>query len=311
MTAALLLACFSSFLIFSFSRPLNAPVSEGKTIITGIGRVRVIKRLGAGSYGSVYKAKWIEGKRLVALKVESAQAISKCVVGNAPEGYLSIEHEWKMMAAMNGTDGFPSVYTNDFSGHYKYYIMQLLGQSLSDIRKSSPNRRIPVDTLRGFAHQMLDRIAALHARDALMLDIHLGNFLVVNKKVYVIDLGMAIPFKYESGRHVRYTSSSISNNCKNNLYASMHDAEGFSVSRRDDLERLLYVLVDLSIDYLPWMHAKGSRLIQDIKKNSSPERICVGYADWLLGAMKYVFSLSFFDKPNYAYIHELFDKKSR
>jgi hypothetical protein len=91
----------------------------------------------------------------------------------------------------------------------------------------------------------------------------------------------------------------------------MHDAEGFSVSRRDDLERLLYLLVDLSIDYLPWMHKKGSKLIQDIKKKSSPERICVGDAGWLLGAMKYVFALSFFDEPNNAYIHELFNEKPR
>lgn len=271
----------------------------------------MIKRLGKGSYGSVYKAEWMEGKRLVALKVELPQSVSKCIVGNAPKGYLSIEHEWRMMAAMNGTDGFPAVYTNNFSGKYKYYVMQLLGQSISSIRKQYSNKRIPVKRLVGFAHQMLDRIEALHARDALMLDIHLGNFLIVNEKVYVIDLGMAIPFKYETGQHVRYTSSPISSECKNSYYASMHDSAGLSVSRRDDLERLLYVLVDLTLNYLPWKDVKGLARIQEIKKKSRPRDICVGQAVWLLGAMEYVFSLSFFDKPNYAYIHKLFGHGTR
>ena len=311
MTAALLLSWFLSSFHVSISQPLNVAVSEGKTILTRIGRVKVIKRLGDGTYGSVFKAEWIEGRRPVALKVELPQSVSKCVVGNAPDGYLSIEHEWRMMAAMNGTDGFPTVYTSDFSGNFKYYVMQLLGQSLSSIRKTYSDKCIPVSRLRRFAHQMLNRIAALHARDALMLDIHLGNFLIVNEKVYVIDLGMAIPFKYETGQHVRYTSSPISNQCKNDHYASMHDAAGLSVSRRDDLERLLYVLVDLTTNRLPWSNVKSSERIQDIKKNSTPKSICVGRAKWLLSAMEYVFSLSFFEKPNYSYIHKLLDGKSR
>lgn len=289
---------------------LNMQVKAGDSVWTSIGFVKVESLLGEGSYGQVMKALWISANRAVAFKIELPQSVSSCVIGNAPQGYLTIEHEWRMMAAMNGTDGFPLVFAHNFSGKYKYYIMQLLGKSLSSVRKSSPETRIRTRTLIHYGHQMLDRIEALHSRDALMYDIHLGNFLVdANNKVYVIDLGMAIPFRFKDGVHVGRGDSAVSNDCKNAYYATRNDVQGFTVSRRDDLERLLYVLVDLNINGLPWKREKKWKNVQKIKLKSQPSDICVKEAEWLKPALEHVFSLSFTDRPDYKFLHNVLDDR--
>jgi serine/threonine protein kinase len=286
---------------------LKDKVSEGKTVLTSIGRMRILKQLGEGSFGSVFKAEWMEARKLVAFKIELAVETSKCIVGNAPRGYLAIEHEWTIMAAMNRTDGFPLVYTHNFSGKYKYYVMQLLGGNVSGIRKLYPDKRIPKKRFVPFAHQMLDRIETLHDRDVLMYDIHLGNFMVDKEKIFVIDLGMAIPFRYESGKHVRYSQSPISDDCKQAYYCSRHDAAGKVVSRRDDLERLIFIWIDLSTGRLPWSHLKDWNAIQLVKLEISAEKLCVG-VEWMIPIVEYVFGMSFTDRPNYAYIHGLLNK---
>jgi serine/threonine protein kinase len=258
----------------------------------------------------VLKALWVAKNQFVALKVEKPQSVSKCIIGNAPEGYLTIEHEWRMMEAMNRTDGFPLVYTSNFSGKYKYYVMQMLGKTLSSIRKSSPEKRIKTRQLIHYAHQMLDRIEALHNRDALMYDIHLGNFLVDSSdKVFVIDLGMAIPFRYKNGKHVNNGRGTVPNTCKNAYYVSRNDGLEKAVSRRDDLERLFYLLVDLSINSLPWKDAKDWEQRQAIKRSSKSSDICVHEAQWLQPALDHVFSLGFTEKPNYRLLHDIFDDR--
>jgi serine/threonine protein kinase len=290
---------------------LNRKLAPGDSFWTSIGVLQVMKALGQGSFGAVFQAKWVAANQLVALKIELPQAVSKCVVGNAPKGYLTIEHEWRMMSAMNGTEGFPEVYTHNFKGKYKYYVMQLLGKSLSAVRKSYPSRKIDTRSLISYGRQMLRRIEALHKRDALMYDIHLGNFLVKGDRVYVIDLGMAIPFRYMDGQHVHYSDSPISNDCKNAYYSTKHDVSGLQVSRRDDLERLLYVLVDLNTNNLPWSGLKEWDDIQRKKLNSTSADICTGSASWLKPAFDYVFSIPFTEEPNYNLLHLILDERSK
>ena len=287
---------------------LNRQLVKGETVSTAIGKIQIVDLLGEGSYGSVFKAYWIAAKRLVAFKVERPQAVSKCIVGTAPAGYLSIEHEWRMMEGMNRTDGFPLVFTHNFRGKFKYYVMQLLGKTLHSIKSKSPGKVLNSIAVIKYGFQMLQRIEALHARDILMYDIHLGNFLVSPEdKIFVIDLGMAIPFRYDNGRHVMFTKSPVSQKCKNDIYASRHDTQSLAVSRRDDLERLIYVLVDLNTRALPWRGAKSWEEIERKKLGSTPAQICVGDSKWLIPALEYVFSLEFTAKPNYAVIYDHFN----
>lgn len=287
---------------------INRPLVKGDLVFTDIGKIRILEQLGNGSFGSVFKAHWMQAKRLVAVKVEIPQPVSRCILGPAPRQYLSIEHEWRMMAGMNRTDGFPLVFTHNFTGKYKYYVMQLLGKTLHSIRSKSAGKVLDTRTVIKYGSQMLRRIEALHARDILMYDIHLGNFLVSPEgKVYVIDLGMAIPFRYDNGHHVLESDSPVSRDCKNSHYVSRNDAESRSVSRRDDLERLIYILVDLNIHQLPWGNVKGWTDSKKIKLKANPSDICVGNAAWLKPALEYVFSLNFTERPNYAHIYKHFD----
>jgi serine/threonine protein kinase len=279
--------------------------SPNEVLPTAAGDVTVLGALGAGSYGSVYKAQ-LDGNE-VALKIEKPGASKGCIVGVVPPKYLQIEHEVRVLEAMKGTPGFPSVFAFNFEGRFKYYIMPLFEKNLSAKRKQATDKRIETRALIAIASQMLDRIEAFHKKGLLMYDIHQGNFMFSGDDVFVIDPGMAIPFRDTTGAHIPYGPSPLSAACKQTVYSSRRDMAGRSVSRRDDLERLLFLLVDVNTNSLPWSGKKLSwDQVAKLKGNASLDEICSGKAKWLRPALEYVFSLEFDQEPDYDRIRSVF-----
>lgn len=286
---------------------------EGEMLLTVVGYVQVLSRLGSGTYGKVFKVAW--GSSVVALKVEKRikredeRTVRSFSHYGAPDGYTQIIHEYRMMHMMSGTFGFPVVYGADFSGDYKYYLMELLGPSVSSIRSKAPGGRLDDATVAALGIQMLDRLESIHQKGYLMYDIHTGNFLVKSERLYAIDLGMAYPYR-KHGKHVRHgTRSFIPQRFKHHGYISRRDAAGLLCSRRDELERFLFVIVKLRLGRLPWSHLTDNRLIAEFKAAASPSKICRGGAEWLIPALEHVYSLGFKQRPDYEYLRRIFKSK--
>ena len=284
-------------------------VQPGDRQSTAIGSIDITSQLGKGSYGIVFKGTWYRGDRQVALKVEKPTIRPASFSGPyVPRHFTEIEHEWKMMVMMNETRGFPLVYTRNFRAKYKYYVMQLVGQSLNSLRNSMPGRRIKTRTLIPIGLQMLTRLETLHAMGYLMYDIHLGNFLISQQTVYAIDLGMA--YRYiNNGVHIPDTRSFIPHDYKNHYFAALRDSEGLMVARRDEMERWLYVVVKMALGRLPWEGIKGRTAISNVKRKASIDDICRGKARWLAPAMAHVWGLSFAQEPDYDYIRTIFNTR--
>jgi len=296
----------------SSSTALSRMPEVGTTVPTPIGDMRLTGELGKGSYGKVFKAFWADGGIDVAFKVElhsSSRDLFRRT--GAPKDYTKIEHEFRMMHLMNGTEGFPRIYARDFSGRMKYYVMELLGPSLGSLRSKLPGKRIPRKQLAQIASQMVTRLEALHKKGFLMYDIHTGNFLIKKNTVYAIDLGMAYPYRYKDGDHVedRFRPF-IKSNMKNPHYVSRRDGLGRPCSRRDDFERILFVLVKLAIGSLPWDPIKSRLEISETKIKTPIADLCKGEASWLKPAFEHVYSLGFYDRPNYELLRSIFDKNA-
>jgi serine/threonine protein kinase len=270
--------------------------------------VKVLSFLGKGSYGSVYRAE-LNG-RPVAFKVEKPGSSQGCFVGKAfaPPNYLKIEHEVRVLRYMRGVPGFPKVRTFNFVGSHKYYVMDLFDKSLSGLRKEQAAKRLVTGQLIRLAHQMLDRIESLHKRGLLMYDIHQGNFMLRGPDLYVIDPGMALPFYNDQLQHLPQVKSPVTASCKNSHYATRNDMAGRSVSRRDDLERLIYLLVELNTGRLPWSDEKDWDRIR-VLKGRPPSTICTGDAAWLEPALTYVYSLQFDQEPYYGILRSAFNRE--
>ncbi len=82
-------------------------------------------------------------------------------------------------------------------------------------------------------------------------DIKPENILVTKKATYLIDFGLASDCMGADGEHVPEV---VLNKFKGNfMFASMNQCEGYTNSRRSDIESALYVLIYMLNDSrLPW-----------------------------------------------------------
>ncbi|GJP47697.1 hypothetical protein CLOM_g6869 [Closterium sp. NIES-68] len=134
--------------------------------------------------------------------------------------------------------------------------MELLGPSLSDVRRKLPHGRFPVATLTRLALQMLRALRAMHDEGFLHRDVKPSNFAMGvgerQQQCFVIDFGICKRFRSSSGdlqpaRQVAQFRGSTA-------YASAHSHLLMDLGRRDDLWSLFYVLVEFLEGELPWRH---------------------------------------------------------
>ncbi|CAA6671661.1 unnamed protein product [Spirodela intermedia] len=85
-------------------------------------------------------------------------------------------------------------------------------------------------------------------------------------------------------------------------YASKNAHHGREQGRRDDLESLGYVLMYLLRGSLPWEDLKGGTKDKNMKKSA----MCRGYLIEFTSYFHYYHSIHFDDKPDYAYLREIF-----
>lgn len=128
--------------------------------------------------------------------------------------------------------------------------------------------------------------------------------------VYIIDFGLAK--KYRDARthqHIPYRENK--NLTGTARYASINTHLGIEQSRRDDMESLGYVLMYFNRGSLPWQGLKAATKRQKYeriseKKMSTPiEELCKGFPEFT-SYLSYCRSLRFDDKPDYAYLRQLF-----
>ena len=94
-------------------------------------------------------------------------------------------------------------------------------------------------------------------------------------------------------------------------YASINSLNGLTQCRRDDLESLGYILVDLLKGKLPWKTKKGTtseekKGFAKIKQNISTEKLCEGLPVQIKEYIEYCRNLEYEDVPDYEMLKKLF-----
>ncbi|KAI0631311.1 kinase-like domain-containing protein [Trametes polyzona] len=242
----------------------------------------------------------------------------------------------------NGTRGFPRIHYAGRDANEYVIVMDRLGPSLGDLRRICRGR-FTLRTICMLADQMIERLRYLHSRGVIQCDIKPHNFAVGywqhdTKIVYMFDFGFSrtyllpgngehIPFQ-DSGRHtigtVRYASvAAHKGHCGFCSKSQLHVAEYRhfpAVSRRDDIESLLYVLLEFYHGTLPWksLPAPSSKkldYILEMKEDPSP----TGVLPQLLARSPpefaayhaHVTSLAYGQEPDYALLSRLFRQRMR
>lgn len=263
-------------------------------------KYNIIKKLGSGAFGTVYKAIDKNNNNIVAIKVEKERKISR------------LEHEVRIFKKLNNVIGFPKYYDFIKKKKQSIAVMDYLGPSLEDLFEFS-NNKFDLKTVLMIAIQVLNRIQELHEIGYIHRDIKPDNFLIgIGKKksrIFMIDLGLAKSYMNRE-QHIDYRKDkSFTGSFR---YSSIRNHKGIEQSRRDDLESIGYMLIFFLKGKLPWQGLKGSTKskrsanIINVKNSIEIEKLCENLPKEFSWYMKYCRLLRFKQKPNYDLLKNLF-----
>lgn len=257
-------------------------------------RYSITSIVGQGKFGVVLKAyDTITGEPVAIKRATSLE---------------SIKHETKMMTYLfqNKFRKLPFIYWYGSQAHCQYLVMTYYHLTLDAYIKSDMHEDINIESL---FSQCLCILENLHKLYVLHRDIKPENFMVKSGEVHLIDYGMATFWMDGHGKHIENKPQDMITGTPK--YVSYYNCIGNTISRRDDLISLGYMIMYFIYGYLPWQgqiqHAtsKSWENLSEFLENettiyeNSPN-VKISYY------MEYCYSLEFDETPNYSLLCELF-----
>ena len=276
-------------------------------------RYKLVKKLGSGSFGNVYKCLDIEKNTYLAIKVENKKNEKKRLgyeIGIYKHLNMNINHKYILL-----TSNIPKIHWYGSDDNYNYLVLDNLGYSLDTLFNKS-KFKFSLKTIIMLAIDLISLIETLHNNHILHRDLKPDNILIgtTGKEhlLYLVDFGLSKKY-INDGEHIEpKKNKSLIGSMR---YASIRNHKGYEQSRRDELESIGYILLYfLKGGNLPWNGLPGSdktekcNKILEVKKNTKLIDLCCGIPDEFRLLIAYSRKLKFDTKPNYQYLKSLFYK---
>ena len=191
--------------------------------------------MGKGAFSTVFKAEHRISKKLVAIKVEKEAT--------------TLKHESKILAYLNGElPGLPNIPTLHWYGLYGNNVclaIPFYEMSLSQYAEKSTK-------MCELFKKMVSAIKHLHSMYVVHSDIKPDNFMVSNKEnPVIIDFGLSSLF-YNAEKDVYRENIRTAHLIGSPKYASYNLHMGNTISPRDDLISIGYLMMTIFGIELPW-----------------------------------------------------------
>ncbi|CAD8204051.1 unnamed protein product [Paramecium octaurelia] len=259
---------------------------------------QLIKKLSAGSYGIVYEGENIPTKTSVAIKIEKK---------DKPQ---TLEREVSALSRLQKITGIPQIYWNGTHNGQNVLVMQLLSKDLGCYLKEY--RKFTLKTVLMIADQLIQILKNVHQKSILHRDLKPENLMYHQRQIYIVDFGISKIYRDNTQKHIPFREGRPF--VGTTRYAPIAAHKGHELSRKDDLETLIYILVLFLKGVLPWQHQlsqnnkERQKLIGDKKIKLSSTEICQDLPIEFQKALDHIKSLSFSVEPDYDYLINLFRK---
>ena len=272
----------------------------GETIFN---KYKLIRKLGQGSFGSIYEAQSNYSNKLYAVKIEDMK-----------QEQFILEEESAILSYLN-IPQIPKIKSFGYSGSFIILVMELLGKSLDKIFNELPSKKMSIRCVCNIAYQLLYIFELMHNNNIIHRDIKPANIAIgreeKSKYIYLLDFGLSKKYRSsKTKKHFPFTQGKkLIGNAR---YSSINALNGNTQSRRDDLESLGYLLLYLLLGRLPWQgyisHSKEDKYykIKQIKNQTTPEELCEGLPPQFEEYIKYTRNLEYEQDPDYNYLRNLF-----
>lgn len=159
---------------------------------------------------------------------------------------------------MSGVKGFPKVFASGFLSEQPYIIQQKLGLTLNELLKKN-RKHFSLKTVLTIGICLIDLIKKFHDKGFIHNDIKPDNIMIGDYKtefsemnqLYIIDFGISSSYLDEQGSHKPFNNYEPFRG--NAIFSSKNAFARISLSRRDDIISLVYLLNYLIDTRLEWV----------------------------------------------------------
>ncbi|RCN34429.1 hypothetical protein ANCCAN_19734 [Ancylostoma caninum] len=282
-------------------------------------RWKILKKLGTGSFGAVYKVEDINTCELAALKAEAIQS-----KGNV------LKLEAHILRRLAKCPMFVNILQSGKKEFYSYVVMTLLGPSL-DTLIGHVGRVCTVSTQVRIGINALYGVKVLHDMGFIHRDLKPANMAVGSadsdrsRLIHIFDFGLAREYVFfsQNGRpKLRRPRDTV--RFRGTLrYCSANTQERGEQGRMDDLWSLLHILVELR-GLLPWSRAqyvvfkiyitpakpllfRTATEILLLKRTTPIEILLENCPVQLMTFHKHLSTLNYYTRPDYLLLYNLLE----
>jgi serine/threonine protein kinase/tetratricopeptide (TPR) repeat protein len=215
----------------------------GKTIL----HYRILKEIGKGGMGVVYKAEDTKLHRTVAIK-----ALSADLVGDE-KARARFLREARAASAIDHPN-ICTVYEVNEAEDVLFFVMQYIdGKTL---KKFIGGRPLPLDQSLEFSLEIADALAEAHRRNVIHRDIKSSNIMLNERnQLKILDFGLAkviVPSTGTSGSHQTADLTALGTPFGTASYMSPEQARGERADARSDIFSLGVVMYEMIAGRLPF-----------------------------------------------------------
>lgn len=261
------------------------------------------RRLGKGSFGTVFLANDTILENIVALKVEIDKKDSR--------SKLTLEKD--ILDELSNCQGYPICYGYGKKENINYLALEALGPNLEILYRYC-RRNFTLQTVCLFAIQAIELLRVFHSKGYIHRDIKPENFTIgIEEKsniIFLIDYGLSKKYVTEKEQHCEYNENRTLIGTAR--FSSINTHLGIEQSRRDDLESLGYMLIYFLFGQLPWAglqaSTKDSKYMKIMKRkmNMNIEQLTKDQPEEFSFYFHYVKSMKYSQEPDYEFLKDLF-----
>ena len=217
-------------------------------------KYKILHKIGNGSFGTIYKG--------VNTRTNEDVAIKKDDINNQQS---LLKNETIIYNHLKNVQHIPTLKWFGKDNLNYYLVIELLGRSLENVITEYKTFSLKVVLKIGI--KILRILKHVHSAGIIHRDIKPDNFLFgLNKEsneLYIIDFGLSHHYILNDTHYgIKKTNGLIGSL----TYASINAHKHVSLSRRDDLESLSYMLVYFYFGNLPWRNTHDDECVE-IKNN--------------------------------------------